>query len=168
MTPYTHNLKVCRFTAFTLGLLLIVVVAGGAFGVVWLRQGVAQSARETKELNTRITQAERRSAALEARIAKAHSPQYLTARAPQGLRPTHQDQIVWMPRAQPLTPADYTDPTLAAPAEPAVETSPATPAEAVASTTPTEPAPAEATPQIVSFDLALSTVNEPVRRARNP
>lgn len=166
MTPYTHNLKVCRLTAFTLGMVILAVVAGGAFGVVWLRQGVAQSARETKELNLRITQAERRQAALDTRIAKAHSPQYLTARAPEGLRPTRQDQIVWMPRAQPLTPADYIDPTLATPStpvEPVVDSPAAAPAQTVATA-----APVESTPQIISFDLALSTVNEPVRRARNP
>ncbi len=155
MTPYTHNLRLCRFTAFTLGLLIVAVVAGGAFGVVWLRQGVAKNARETKELQARITQAERRDAALQTRIAKAHSPQYLTARAPEGLRLTQQDQIVWMPRAQLLTPADYQDPGLAAPVAPA-------------SSAPAQTGGAEPSPQIISFDLALSTVNEPARSARNP
>lgn len=164
MTPFTHNLNLCRLSVITLGLLIAVVTAGGAFGVVWLRQGVAQRAQATQDLQARITQAERRESALEARIAKAHSPQYLTARSPEGLRPTQQDQIVWMPRAQPLTPMDYVDPTLAAPAAPvrAVVDSP-TPPMAVTAT-----APEGSTPQIISFDLALSTVNEPARRARNP
>jgi len=163
MTPYTHNLKLCRITAFSLGLLIAAVTAGGAFGVVWLRQGVAQHANATQEIQTRIDQAERRSMALKSRVAKAESLQYLSTRVPADMRRTQQSQIVWMPRVQPLTPADYVDPTLAAPVAPAqpVEDSPTPAPTAVAA------APEESTPQIISFDLALSTVNEPVSRARN-
>lgn len=189
MTPFTQNIKLCRFTAFSLCLLIVGITTGGAVGVVWLRQGVARHASATQELETKIEQAERRSAALEARIAKAHSPQYLTARAPDGLRPTQSNQIVWMPRAQLLSPVDYQDPTLPTAIEaPAVDSPVAAPspvqAVVAASGAPRAPvqgqrflaqvtpesAPAVAepsTPQLITFDLALSTVNETAGRSRN-
>ncbi|GHC11347.1 hypothetical protein [Cerasicoccus arenae] len=172
MTHYTQNIKICRFTAFTFGLLTLVVAAGGSFGVVWLRQGVAKSAQETQAIHTEITQAERQAAALEARIAKAHSPQYLTSRAPTNLRPTNPDQIVWMPRAQPLVPADYQDPTLPAStpaviavADTARTVKPTIEFPATAAAAPA--ASAEESPLSISFDLALSTVNESASRTRS-
>ncbi|WP_309383555.1 hypothetical protein [Cerasicoccus frondis] len=123
MTPYTQNIKIYRFSAFAMGALTLLVVAGGAFGVVYLRKSVARTAQQTQAIHAEITQAERQYAALEARIAKAHSPQELTAGAPAGLRPTQASQIVWMPRAKPLQPADYIDPALPveAPAAPLIQ-----------------------------------------------
>lgn len=149
MTHYTQNIKICRFSAFAMGALTLLVVAGGAFGVVYLRKSVATTAKETQAIQVQITQAERQAAALDARIAKAHSPQYLTSRAPAGLRPTQGDQIVWMPRATPLRPTDYIDPALPvqAPAAPAAPIN--QPATAVAEA----PAAESESPLSISFAL---------------
>ncbi|MEO0794853.1 MAG: hypothetical protein AAFX93_06815 [Verrucomicrobiota bacterium] len=165
MTHYTNNLSLCRLTAFALGFLILAIAAGGAFGVVWMRKSVAESAHNTAVIERHIKQAERRSAALEARIAKAHSPQYLASRVPAYLRPTETSQIVWMPAAKPLSPVDYHDPTLeqkqavtvvaektSAPRAPHQVADAAAPRAPVASA---ESTPGEDSPLSISFDLAL-------------
>ncbi|WP_309397780.1 hypothetical protein [Cerasicoccus maritimus] len=148
MTHYTHNLKICRFSAFAMGALALLVVAGGSFGVVYLRKSVATTAQSTRAIHAEITQAERKSAAQEARIARAHSPQELIAEAPAGLRPTQADQIVWIPRAQPLTPVDYVDPALPLPA-------PAAPINQTPTAVADAPAPAAQNEQPLSISFAL-------------
>ena len=164
MTHYTQNLNLCRITAFALGFLILVVAVGGAFGVAWMRKGVADSAQTTAAIERNIKDAERQAAALEARIAKAHSPQYLSTRVASDLRPTDPNQMVWMPKAQPLAPSDYHDPTF----EPSSESAAMVATNTEAPRAPTqigsspssdvssEAAPAnDDTPLSISFDLAL-------------
>jgi len=134
MTHDTLKIQLCRFTAMLLIVTILGVAAACGFGVVYLRQDMAGLARETVQLEQQIKQAERESAALDARIAKAHSPGFLRARVPAGLRETLPSQIVWMPRAAPLAPID---PSRA----------PGGDAPAAASD--------ETSPRLISFDLAL-------------
>ncbi len=134
-----------------MGALALLVVAGGSLGVVYLRKSVVTTAQSTRAIHAEITQAERKSAALEARIARAHSPQELTDGAPAGLRPTQADQIVWMPRAQPLTPVDYVDPALPLPAPAA----PAAPINHTSTAVAGAPVPAAQNDQPLSISFAL-------------
>ncbi|MGE9295327.1 MAG: hypothetical protein ACQKBV_03460 [Puniceicoccales bacterium] len=157
MTHFTPNIKLCRLTAFALGFSILGVAAAGAFGVVWLRQDSAARAQATANLEQEIKHAERQNSALDARIAKAHSPQFLATRVPADLRPTNANQIVWMPRAQPLTPTDYTDPTLPAATKPLRAPDPgAVPAPTNAPTAVAAAEPSyEESPRLITFDLAL-------------
>lgn len=112
--------SVYRLWAIGLGVTIVVVTICGSLGLVWMRQQVSAAATSVSRLQTQIVEAERESAGLDARLARALSPGNLAASLPEGLRPSSGEQIVWSVRARPLAPAQgFEDTTLVAAAEPA-------------------------------------------------
>lgn len=110
-----NSLTAYRLGAIVLGVAIVVVTICGSLGLVWMRQQVSGMATNASRLQTQIAESERFSAGLQARLARALSPQYLSSRLPQGLRPSASEQIVWSARPQQLSPvAGFGDGTMIA------------------------------------------------------
>ena len=134
MTTYhSRELSFYRISALGLGLLILLVSVSGSIGIVWLRHKIARSAVETARLERTFAEEERAMSRVSAQIAQAESPEILLAQTPKGLRPTLEQQIVWLP-----------DPMRHMRAE---STLPVASRDAVD----------EASPRAITFDLALLT-----------
>lgn len=101
-----NSLTYYRLGAIFLGAAIVVVTIGGSLGLVWMRQQAYSMAGNTAQLQSKIAEAERFSSGLEVRIARALTPQSLSARLPQGLRPTVREQIVWSAPPRALSPVE--------------------------------------------------------------
>ena len=77
-------------------LLLVLISAIGALGVVWMRQQVAGAAYRVKSLEQSLIEVDRKTRSLDAKIAAAHHPQYLKSRVGVTLNPPNDHQIVWV------------------------------------------------------------------------
>lgn len=165
-----NSQTVYRLWAIGLGVAIVVVTICGSLGLVWMRQQVTAVAAATSRLQFEISEAERESAGLDARLARALSPQYLATSLPEGLRPSSGNQIVWSVRPQPLAPVPgFDDAALVASSQPqrpavragsamAATTAPAAPARSrshLVTTSQASEAPAQEAPLTVTFDLAL-------------
>ncbi len=84
-------------------LLILLVSASGALGIVWMRQQIAGVAYRVKSLEHSLTEVDRKNRYLDAEIAATHHPQYLKRRVAATLRPPVDRQIVWI-SAQELRP----------------------------------------------------------------
>lgn len=129
---YTRQLNLYKFSALALGLLILFVSAAGSLGLVWMRQQISQSARNTVQLEREIQEADRENARLAAQIARAHQPENLLANASPALRPTSSAQVVWMPNVGTTFPDTF-----------------------LAETRQRQPGATAESPLAISFDLAL-------------
>jgi len=78
--------------------LLILVVAGfGGMSVVWLRTKIAQSAERISQVEIEHKKINRRLQDVDAKIAESHTPEVLKAGIPASVRPSLQEQIIWVP-----------------------------------------------------------------------
>ena len=78
--------------------LLILVVAGvGGLSVVWLRTKIAQSAEKISRIEQASNKVRLRIQDIDAKIAESHTPEVLKAGIPSSVRPSSQDQIIWVP-----------------------------------------------------------------------
>jgi hypothetical protein len=93
---HPHSLSLYRSWCALLSTLLLVVCAGGAFGISWLRHETTRMAEACAVLEREIAVQSRDNANLEVRVARVHSAEYLIANAPVGLRPTQEEQIAWV------------------------------------------------------------------------
>lgn len=80
---------------FILGLATLIVSAMGALGVVWVRQQVATTAEQTKQLEQRLAKMERKHQYLGSRIAEVHQPSYLKARVAGKLDLPNESAVIW-------------------------------------------------------------------------
>lgn len=134
---YARELNLYKFSSLTLGVLILVVSAAGALGLVWMRQQITETAERTVQLEKEIIVVERESTRLAAQIARAHQPERLLARASAELQPTHPGRVVWMP------------------------VSGSFPQNFIAEARRDEPAGHSDTPLAISFDLALMNARAP-------
>lgn len=130
-TAFSRELNLYRFSTLALGVLIMVVSAGGALGLVWMRQQISNSAQVTANLEKELHVVERESVRLAAHVAKAHQPENLLARVSSDLKPRSAGQIVWMPATG------------------------AFPETFIAETRQRNPAAVSESPLAISFDLAL-------------
>lgn len=98
---FTTSLSFYRFTACVLVLMILGISLAGGISVVWLRQQISYTADVNNRLERELKDLERDNNNLAAQIARVHNPEYLTSRMPTDLRPTKENQVVWMvaPRA---------------------------------------------------------------------
>ena len=87
MTPMT----VC------LSLLILVVACFGCMSVVWMRTKIAQSAKRINQMQIEQSKIELSLQDIAAKIAESHTPEVLKAGIPASVRPSLQDQIIWVP-----------------------------------------------------------------------
>lgn len=76
----SESLHALRLACFALFILLASVVAGGSFGLVWMRQGIAQSAQVVKDYERALADARRSQADWQAKIAREEHPEMLKRR----------------------------------------------------------------------------------------
>ena len=92
----TQALFYLRTGLLALGLLVFLMSAGGALGVVWLRQQISLSADACTDLEKSLLQAQRRSTYLQSKIAEVHNPDYLKDNIGSKLSMPSKNQIVWV------------------------------------------------------------------------
>ncbi len=98
----TVNQKSHRATVIALLVATLFCAAGFGLGVVWLRQQISHSARESAQMETELRDYQRRNSNLAARISEAHRPEELLARVAPGMRPTHESQVVRLRLGEPV------------------------------------------------------------------
>lgn len=96
MNPEKHSYASFQIWFGILGCLLLLISAGGALSISWLRQEGSRTAARCMDLEQKIADQRRENANLAAQLAQVHAPQYLIENAPRGLRPTTEDQVVFM------------------------------------------------------------------------
>ncbi|MBT5378950.1 MAG: hypothetical protein HN675_05520 [Opitutae bacterium] len=78
--------------------LVILVVAGfGGMSVVWMRTKISQSADRISQVELEQKKVDRRLQDIGAKIAESHTPEVLKAGIPATVRPSLQEQIIWVP-----------------------------------------------------------------------
>lgn len=80
------------------GIILITVVS--AFAIVWLQQQISRTAQSTKRVELELSETMRKVAHLDALIATRHQPAFLQGQVLGKLRPSRDEQVVWV-SAQP-------------------------------------------------------------------
>lgn len=84
-----------RQSAFHI-LTMVLVTVASAFAIVWMEQQISRTAAETKQLETELAEMIRRIDYLDERIASIHQPVVLQAKVAGSLRPSMENQIVWV------------------------------------------------------------------------
>ena len=78
--------------------LLILLVAGlGGMSVVWLRTKIAQSAKRITQMEIEHNQIRLSLQDIDAKNAESHTPEVLKAGISSAVRPSSQEQIIWVP-----------------------------------------------------------------------
>lgn len=85
-----------RAVLILLGLLLFTMSAGGALGVVWLRQQISCSADRCITLEKALVATQRHNIDLDGEIARVSSPDYLKGRVNDDFTFPRDQNIVWV------------------------------------------------------------------------
>jgi len=80
----------------TLSLLILFVAGIGGMSVVWMRTKIAQSAKRITQIQSDHKKIDIKLQDIDAKIAEAHTPEVLKAGIPSSVRPSSQDQIIWV------------------------------------------------------------------------
>ncbi len=86
---------------------MIVVTAGSAFSIVWMQQQISRTAQNSKELESQLAETVRKLRFLDERIAGYHQPVVLQGKVAGVLRPSVEDQVVWVQERQLATGRTY-------------------------------------------------------------
>lgn len=81
-------------------LLMVAVSAGSAFAIVWMQQQISQTAQGSQRLESQLAETLRRLQFLDERIASYHQPVVLQGRVAGVLRPSMDNQVVWVEERQ--------------------------------------------------------------------
>lgn len=80
-------------------LILLAIAAltmGSALSIVWMQQQISRTAQQTKKLETELTEMVRKIEFLDERIAAIHQPVVLQGKVASTLRPSLENQVVWV------------------------------------------------------------------------
>jgi len=80
-----------------LSLLILVIACFGGLSVVWMRTKIAQSAKRINQMQIEHSKIQLSLQDIDAKIAESHTPEVLKAGIPASVRPSLQDQIIWVP-----------------------------------------------------------------------
>ncbi len=75
---------------------IIFAVVAGAFSVVWLQQQINQTARSSLVLDNQLGDTIDKIRYLDEKISKFHQPVVLQGKVATSLRPSKEDQVVWI------------------------------------------------------------------------
>ena len=75
---------------------IIFVVVAGAFSVVWLQQQINQTARSSLILDNQLGYTINKIRYLDEKISKFHQPVVLQGKVATSLRPSKENQVVWI------------------------------------------------------------------------
>lgn len=88
-----------------LALIMLLLLATGAIGVIWIRQQISVSAHHCQALERDITEFKRKNDFLDTKIAQAHNPEFLKAHLQEPLGIPARDQVVYANlRMEPFSP----------------------------------------------------------------
>lgn len=75
---------------------MIAVTVGSAFAIVWMQQQISRTAQNTKALESDLAEMVRKIDYLDERIATIHQPVVLQGKVAGSLRPSLENQVVWV------------------------------------------------------------------------
>lgn len=87
-----HIRKYC----FMIVVLIGAVTVGSGFAIVWMQQQISRTADRTKQFEAELTEMVRKIDFLDERIASIHQPVVLQGKVAGRLRPSMENQLVWV------------------------------------------------------------------------
>ncbi|HAZ00086.1 MAG: hypothetical protein H8E75_01430 [Puniceicoccaceae bacterium] len=86
---------------------MIVVTVGSAFAIVWIQQQISRTAQSSKALESQLAETSRKLRYLDERIAGYHQPVVLQGKVAGVLRPSVENQVVFVQERQLATGRSY-------------------------------------------------------------
>ncbi|MBT64038.1 hypothetical protein QEH52_15045 [Coraliomargarita sp. SDUM461003] len=86
---------------------MVVVTLGSAFAIVWMQQQISRTAQNSKQLESQLAETSRKLRYLDERIASYHQPVVLQSKVAGVLRPSVEDQVVFVQEQQLATGRTY-------------------------------------------------------------
>ena len=77
-------------------LVMVTVIVGSAFSIVWMQQQISRTAQSSKHFESQLAETSRRLRFLDERIAGYHQPVVLQGKVAGILRPAVEDQVVFI------------------------------------------------------------------------
>lgn len=96
-----------RKRVYALILANVAVIVGSAFAVVWMQQQITTTAKNSKQLESKLAEQVRKLRHLDQRIAGEHQPVVLQGKVAGSLRPSMEDQVVWVQERHMATGRSY-------------------------------------------------------------
>lgn len=96
-----------RKRVYLLILSMVLVTVGSAFAIVWMQQQISRTAHSSKQLEHQLAETSRKLRYLDERIAGYHQPVVLQGKVAGVLRPSVEDQVVWVQERQMATGRSY-------------------------------------------------------------
>lgn len=112
MTPAARK----RIYLLVVSMIAITVIS--AFAIVWMQQQISRTAQSSKENEAKLAETVRKLRYLDERIATLHQPVVLQGKVAGVLRPSMDDQVVWVNEQSVATGRQY---ALSAPYEVSVD-----------------------------------------------
>ncbi|TVP79053.1 MAG: hypothetical protein EA353_07075 [Puniceicoccaceae bacterium] len=81
-------------------LAMVVVTVGSAFSIVWMQQQISRTAQSSQQLESQLAETLRKLRFLDERIASYHQPVVLQGKVAGVLRPSMENQMVWVQERQ--------------------------------------------------------------------
>ncbi|MGB0334698.1 MAG: hypothetical protein ACPGGN_05035 [Opitutales bacterium] len=103
-----HKSPKNRRRVATLIFTLILVTVGSAFSIVWMQQQISRTAQNSKQFESKLAETARKLRFLDERIAGYQQPVVLQGKVAGVLRPSLEDQIVWVQERQLASGRTYT------------------------------------------------------------
>jgi len=75
---------------------MIAITVGSAFAIVWMQQQISRTAENSQLLESQLAETSRKLSYLDERIATVHQPVVLQGKVAGLLRPSTENQIVWV------------------------------------------------------------------------
>ena len=88
-------------------LAMITVTVGSAFAIVWMQQQISRTAQSSKHFESQLAETSRKLRYLDERIAGNHQPVVLQGKVAGILRPSVEDQVVFVEERQLATGRAY-------------------------------------------------------------
>lgn len=85
-----------RSRSIALVLFMAAVIIGSAFAIVWTEQQISRTAQKTKQIEAEMAEMVRKIGFLDQRIAAVHQPVVLQSKVAGSLRPSMENQVVWV------------------------------------------------------------------------
>ena len=86
---------------------MVAVTVGSAFAIVWMQQQISRTAQNSKQLESQLAETSRKLRYLDERIAGYHQPVVLQGKVAGVLRPSMEDQVVFVEERQLATGRSY-------------------------------------------------------------
>jgi hypothetical protein len=88
-------------------LAMVTVIVGSAFAIVWMQQQISRTAQSSKDFESQLAGSSRKLRFLDERIAGYHQPVVLQGKVAGVLRPSVEDQVVFVEERQLATGRTY-------------------------------------------------------------